>query len=821
MCQRYFVAACSVLLLFWSFHQLVTEVDSLKTQQDDTSQSNDPNDAHLTGGSGRCTGQLELKHQGKWRIANMRQETSTTVAFAQVACRQIDCGSFVSLQHKTTNDPQPFWEINFFCRGSESTLMECDNMRGRKRVQGRNSTWNILEVTCSDSLRVVDHDLCSGNLEVKTLNGWARVCEEGFDSQAKKQAQQTVKLGSLSQNYSVWPDLQEFRVMGGQSNCDGTVEGKDYGEWRPLGGYYWEKDHFSEVCKQLGCGSLISTSRHLLPKRQPVWVPDGFCGNGLCTEWRASRSDLLITVACSESVRLVDRKDTCSGNLMLKSAHTWESVCHKALSAEDALVVCRELGCGFPRDYQSRKPSAQDTQQRSPDFKCKGTEEVLTKCPSFTFNATEGHCGNSIFSCIDRPLGPHISVHSIHGEKKNELLKGHRFAIICRQLGPYAIHSFRLRKGIYTNHPSVWTEKATDNSAIFLFPALNDSHKGVYNCDFNFELSSRIFSDTNSLHLTVKELNDLRLRDGGSQCAGRLEVKHDQEWRPVSYQNNWSLREAAVVCQQLRCSSVVSTRKMDTSTEPVPVWRFYSDCEGSESALMDCGTVKMTYSSSIIEVVCAGVLPRPNITFFSGYTEEKQQETVNILKGYSFFIKCSVEPHYPHGHFSLNFSGLYQTFSQSQPAVNHSARFVFHTAQLVHTGNFTCVYHNFVFSQNFTSVSDSCSVTVEDELDLILDDGVNTDNNSISCSGKLFVRHEKELRMLSSESPLWDLKHASVVCRQLGCGAAVSTNATSLLNKQAVWRLFSDCDGAESALLDCSTVAPWFSSSVLVVTCAG
>lgn len=98
----------------------------------------------------------------------------------------------------------------------------------------------------------------------------------------------------------------------------------------------------------------------------------------------------------------------------------------------------------------------------------------------------------------------------------------------------------------------------------------------------------------------------MRLVGGRSRCAGKLEVEYDREWRPVSYRHLWSLREAAVLCRQLNCGSAVHTSTVSSSAELQPVWRFYSSCDGSEQALMDCGTVREWFSPSTIEVVCSG-----------------------------------------------------------------------------------------------------------------------------------------------------------------------------------------------------------------------
>ncbi|XP_078138735.1 CD5 antigen-like [Centroberyx gerrardi] len=204
---------------------------------------------------------------------------------------------------------------------------------------------------------------------------------------------------------------------------------------------------------------------------------------------------------------------------------------------------------------------------------------------------------------------------------------------------------------------------------------------------------------------------DVRLVDGGSRCAGRLEVEHQREFRPVSYWDSWGLKDAAVACRQLNCGSAVSTAKNDSFANPLPTWRFFSECDGSESALMDCGAVKLWPSSSTVEVVCSDLLLQPNVTVYSFMAgpSEGQQQGLQLFRGQSFNISCSTQPQYPGGQYTLM---LNQTLTQTQQAVNHSAHFLFPIAEDTHQGNYSCLYHNYVFNHNFSSESQTLSLTL-------------------------------------------------------------------------------------------------------------
>ncbi|XP_062296998.1 scavenger receptor cysteine-rich type 1 protein M130-like isoform X2 [Scomber scombrus] len=803
----------------------------LTTKTSGASQSNDPVDARLVEGGSSCSGRLEMKYEGEWKTLTFKAMGSgraTKLKIAQVACRQMGCGSAISITHNVNNTNQrPAWEIELMCDGTELTLRECRNTASLRRVGRRRMTASSQEVVCSDSVRFGNgHSVCSGSLNVKSDNDWAPVCEEGFDSEARKVVCNEFGCGppmvsSDSSTAEGVPALlkkfqckgnesrlqdcassthkckqapaitcqgsYDVRLVGEENSCEGTLEGKLEGEWRPLAVSWalWKPEHSNMVCEKLGCGSVISTLKH--DRYGRAWELPSTCwesptNSSFCKTWMPKFSYMLMTVTCAENVRLVGGLDRCSGKLEIKSGPSWASVCQQSFTTENAQVTCAELG--------------------------------------YIRNAMEEDCGEfrTEINCRERGEEPHIDLHTLNMDQdlgyRSEVVKDQRFAISCSTGSLYKPFSMRLRYriGHRIDQAAEWIQPAVGKSAIFFFPAAEDAHQGLYECDYNYEFKPDFFSNPQTLYLTVKEHHDVRLVDGHSRCAGRLEVEHQEKWRSVSYQHSWSLKEAAVVCRQLGCGAAVSTSKVDDSPEVRSVWRFYSDCEGSERALMECGVVKNWSSSSTIEVACTDILHQPNITIISGLSSTNSEGGEMISMGHSITINCSVEPQYPGGHFSLKINSLNQTHSLTQPAVNHSAVFTFTATE----GNCSCVYHNFLFNHNFSSESLSLLMNITDYIGVMLDD----ENNS-PCSGKLLVDVRGGLKLLSAESTVWDLKHASVVCRQLGCGAAISTNNVTLPTKEKMARFYSDCDGSESALLDCGTTVEWFSSSYVQVNCTG
>ncbi|XP_068574073.1 scavenger receptor cysteine-rich type 1 protein M130-like [Cebidichthys violaceus] len=94
----------------------------------------------LMGGDSRCAGTLEMKHQGEWRSVDYYDWTLKTAA---VVCRQLDCGSAVSVGEKKGFFLKSMLRINSRCVHSGSALRECLTS---------DSSSSILNLTCSDLL---------------------------------------------------------------------------------------------------------------------------------------------------------------------------------------------------------------------------------------------------------------------------------------------------------------------------------------------------------------------------------------------------------------------------------------------------------------------------------------------------------------------------------------------------------------------------------------------------------------------------------------------------------------------------------------------
>ncbi|EGW06746.1 T-cell differentiation antigen CD6 [Cricetulus griseus] len=95
-------------------------------------------------------------------------------------------------------------------------------------------------------------------------------------------------------------------------------------------------------------------------------------------------------------------------------------------------------------------------------------------------------------------------------------------------------------------------------------------------------------SDRRLVLVTCAENQAVRLVDGGSRCCGRVEMLEHGEWGTVC-DDTWDLKDAHVVCKQLRCGwAVQALAGLHFTPGQGPIHRDQVNCSGTETYLWDC-----------------------------------------------------------------------------------------------------------------------------------------------------------------------------------------------------------------------------------------
>ncbi|XP_041634974.1 scavenger receptor cysteine-rich type 1 protein M160-like [Cheilinus undulatus] len=724
----------------------------------------------LVNGTGLCSGRLEVRFDQRWSPVC---EEDLDLQGAQVVCRELGCGAPSVFKGGMFGEVEaPFWTKKFQCEGHESALLDC-------------SESGLTGNTCPPATAV------------------GLTCSDPDD---------------------------EVRLVGGSSTCSGRLEWKHHGEWRPVKPSFssWTLKETAVICKRLDCGSAVSSRAIEESSDRPVWWIISGCVESKstlkeCVNTEDYSTSYGLEITCSDSVRLVNGTGLCSGRLEVKSDQRWSPVCEEDLDLQGAQVVCRELGCGAPSVFKGGMFGEMEAPFWTKKFQCEGLESALLDCPESGLTGNTCPPATAVgLTCSDPDEVWLVGGSSTcsgrlewkhHGEWRI-VHPSHSYwtlkfsAVICGRLDCGSAVSSRV-----TNEPSdrpVWginpdcvESKSTlkecvnteDRSSVFgLEITCSDSVRlvnGTGLCSGRLEVRSdqrwspvceedldlqgaqvvcrelgcgapSVFkggmfgeveapfwtkkfqceghesalldcggsgsvrntcSPRKAVGLSCENPDNYRLVGEPSRCAGTLAMKHMEEWRPLAEKSShWDQRSAAVVCTVLKCGSAVSTRVVERDDKR-PVWWIRGSCVQTASSLFQCVDYRTYSSDNVLEVICSDLLEKPNITFsFStDGASEATPQGYQALIGTSFNITCSVQPQYEGGDFQLIFSDSNTTQSYTLTVVNHSAHFLFPTANQSHGGQYSCVYHLHAFSHNFSSESQTLSLTVGDPLrDLII-----------------------------------------------------------------------------------------------------
>nr|XP_015199359.1 PREDICTED: scavenger receptor cysteine-rich type 1 protein M160-like isoform X1 [Lepisosteus oculatus]XP_015199413.1 PREDICTED: scavenger receptor cysteine-rich type 1 protein M160-like isoform X1 [Lepisosteus oculatus] len=548
----------------------------------------------LAHGGDRCAGTVQLDHGG--RRASVCED-SWGAKEADVVCRELGCGNKIAF-YKGEMFPSDGVELlSLNCMGDEQYFWQCaHNITGKPCTSPAATS-----VVCSDHvpLRVVNGtDACHGSLEVRdgmNLSNPAKICEKmhcgsngmfvttGNSKKVGLNCSDTVKI-----------------LLGHSNDCYGPVRVARAGQEGAVCANEWNEEDGKVVCRELGCGELVSVSSGSW--NTAGWVDRVQCKGKESSLWHCLAkhhklqpcSEARVVCADSVKVRLADGTGRCAGRVEISYDGQWMGAAAEGWTSLDSDRVCGDLSCGAGYSSNTNIFSRGGVSVFPKTLSCSKKHKTLAQCITKKQRTKEDIinviCTDHRSVQLEGGPGPCSGLVSVRGPNETWWLSGESWeeaaaTVVCRQLHCGNPAAFERRPN---GSRSLWTKRYTCSS----------NETTLFDCP-----STPVATNTGfAAFLSCSGLITVKL---GEQCSGAVTVCLSATCGVVS-REVWKSEQAELVCQELNCGKAMDPVNPPSRQDQVLVKSVH--CTGQETVLGQCGFVLNTdtqYRTEPAFVVCA------------------------------------------------------------------------------------------------------------------------------------------------------------------------------------------------------------------------
>uniref|UniRef100_A0A8C1XRJ7 SRCR domain-containing protein n=1 Tax=Cyprinus carpio TaxID=7962 RepID=A0A8C1XRJ7_CYPCA len=810
----------------------------------------------LADGPHLCSGRLEVLDGNTWYTVC---DAAFDQQDAEVVCRELDCGAPVQVLGAAAfgkGDTQ-MWTQEIQCRGNESLIRRCPSSTSNNINCTHDNHVELMCYT--DLRLVNGPDICSGRVERQYFSKWGTVCDACWDMRAAsvlcRQLNCGIAVSVVGSDWfgegsdEIWADVFDcdgnetklsecsisswsraecshsrdvgvicsgrgsIRLVGSGGDCAGRLEVFHSGSWGTVCDDSWDIKDAHVVCRQLQCGVALSNQQvpaWFGPGSGPIWLDEVECEGNETSLWSCSspgwgkhdcqhKDD--VGVVCSEHLPLrllVGGHSRCSGRVEVLHRGQWGTVCDLGWGLADAAVVCRELDCGEPVDALGDAHFGQGSGPIWMSAVCTGSESTLKSCWSGGWgkhNCDHSKDAGVICSEVRLVGGSRCSgrLEILHNQMWMSVCDAafdqQDAEVVCRELDCGAPVKVLGAAAFDKGDTQMWTQEIQcrgNESQIHLCPISLSVKKHIFKLILTFSIA---------LFYTFTDIINVRLVNGSSRCAGRVEVLHRGQWGTVC-DAGWDLADAAVVCRELDCGEPVDAL-VDAHSGPVsgPVWIKNAKCTGSESTLKKCGFVPLIYRGNRldknVQVICSGKLIIP-------YYSSRCSGRLEILHNQTWMSVCEAV------FDQQDAEVVCREMDCGAPVqVLGAAAFGKGAAQMW-TQEIQCRGNESQIHLCPTSPSHENNCSQDNGVGLVC--AVRLVGGSSRCAGRVEVLHRGQWGTVCGDG--WDLADAAVVCRELDCGEPVDALGAAHFGQGSgkIWTNPKLCNGSELTLKICPSV---------------
>ncbi|KAK6471616.1 deleted in malignant brain tumors 1 protein-like [Huso huso] len=294
------------------------------------------------------------------------------------------------------------------------------------------------------------------------------------------------------------------------------------------------------------------------------------------------------------------------------------------------------------------------------------------------------------------------------------------------------------------------------------------------------------------------DILNIRLANGANNCSGRVEFYYKDQWE-AGCGDYWDMRHAQVVCRELGCGYAVSAPVgARFGNRTAPYWRKGFHCSGEEQSLISCSVNDLTTCHKDASVICSEL----------GFDIRLINGSNNCSGRVELYFEgqrrrmCNNGWDNATAHVVCKQLGCGYAISPQEGALFGEGTDPSWLLGVSCTGRESSLERCLSGQNGIQECTDGSAVSVICSGAAV---PVRLVNGNNSCSGRVEFNSIGVWKAVCGSD--WDMNDAEVVCRELGCGSAVSALRGSHFGQGqgSVWQYRMECTGRESSLERCDS----------------